>query len=230
MPVGQVLAGWIAGERITRERLFIGPNAAEVAQACGEAATQAVQGFTEVDLLANSLDQLVEAVLADKVAQPIMLKTRDHSIDSEIVTLPERHGLTVGNVYMPGGALPAREALKATLYVPYTGTQQVFTYRPSRMPLTTLPEAAVTGREVVLSVLTGPWAAAEVVEKQLLGVEENLQQRVTAVNADLATLDRQIRALVRNLLARRLGVLRQRDTMAAAFHHSGQAGGPRPGA
>jgi hypothetical protein len=62
-----------------------------------------------------------------------------------------------------------REALKASLYIPYTGTRQAFTYRPSRMPPTTPPEAALTSREVVLSVITDPSAAVQVVEKQLRG-------------------------------------------------------------
>jgi hypothetical protein len=85
------------------------------------------------------------------------------------------------------------------------------------MPPTTPPEATLTGRDVILSVMTDPDAAVQVVEKQLLGLEENLQQWVVGVNADIATLEHQTRALVRNLLARRLGVLRQRDTMAATF-------------
>jgi hypothetical protein len=118
---------------------------------------------------------------------------------------------------MPNAALPAREALKASLYIPYTGTRQAFSYRPSRMPPATPPEAALASREVVLSVITDPSTAVQVVEKQLRDMEENLEQWVAAVNADLATLERQIRALVRNLLARRLGVLRHRDTMTAAF-------------
>ena len=202
---------------MTGDRLFTGPNVAEVARTCEEAATRAVGAFTEAELLANSQDQLVEAVIADKVAQPVALETQDHSIGTEVVALPERPGLTVGNIYMPSAARPTREALKASLYIPYTGTRQVFTYRPSRMPPTTPPEATLAGRDVVLSVITDPGAAVEVVEKQLLGLEENLQQWVAGVNADIVTLERQIRALVRDLLTRRLGVLRQRDTMATAF-------------
>jgi hypothetical protein len=159
----------------------------------------------------------VEAVIADKVAQPIALETQNHSIGTEVVALPERRGLTVGNIYMPNAARPAREALKASLYVPCTGIRQAFTYRPSRMPPATPPEATLAGRDVVLSVITDPGAAVEVVEKQLLGLEENLQQWIAGVNADIATLERQIRALVRDLLTCRLGVLRQRDTMATAF-------------
>lgn len=202
---------------MTGDRLFIGPTAAEVARSCEEAANRAVAAFTEAKLLANGLDQLAESVIADKVAHPITLKTQNHSIGSEVVALPERRGLTVGNVYMPSAARPAREALKASLYIPYTGTQQAFTYRPLRMPMTTPPEATLTGQDVVLSIITDPGAAVEVVEKQLLGLEENLQQWVDGVNVDISTLERQIRALVRDLLARRIGVLRQRDAMAAAF-------------
>jgi len=202
---------------MTGDRLFIGPNVTEVARSCEEAATRAVAAFTEAQLLANSMDQLVEAVIADKVAQPIALKTQNHSIGTEIVTLPERRGLTVGNIYTPSAARPAHEALKASLYIPYTGTRQAFTYRPSCMPPTTPPEATLAGRDVVLAVITDPGAAVEVVEKQLLGLEENLQQWVAGVNADIATLEHQIRALVRDLLIRRLGMLRQRDTMATAF-------------
>jgi hypothetical protein len=202
---------------MTGDRLFIGPIAAEVTRSCEEAAHRAVAAPTEAELLANSLDQLEEAVIAEKVARPITLKTQDHSISTEVVALPERRGLTVGTIYLPHAALPAREALNASLYIPYTGTRQAFAYRPSRMPPTTPPKATLTSHEVVLSVITDPSTAVQVVEKQLRDVEGNLQQWVAAVNADLAILDRQIRALVRNLLARRLGVLRQRESMAAAF-------------
>jgi hypothetical protein len=202
---------------MTGVRLFIGSTTAEVARSCEEAANRAVATFTEAELLANSLDQLAEAVIADKVAHPITLMTQNRSIGTEVVALPERRGLTVGNIYMPNAAIPAREALKASLYIPYTGTQQAFAYRPSRMPPTTPPEATLTGRHVVLSIITDPGTAVEVVEKQLLVLEENLQQWVTEVNADIATLDRQIRALVRDMLASRIGMLQQRDAMAAAF-------------
>lgn len=202
---------------MTEDRLFVGPNVVEVARSCEEAASRAVAAFTEPELLGNSLDQLVESVVADKVAQPIMLMTQNHSIGNEVVALPERHGLAFGGVYMPSAALPAREALKAALYIPFVGTRQVFTYRPSRVPAATPPEATVTGRDVVLSVITDPDVAVQIVEKQLLGLEENLQRWVAAVNADIAALERQIRALVRDLLARRLEVLGHRDAMAAAF-------------
>jgi len=202
---------------MTGGRLFIGPTAAEVARSCEEAANRAVAAFTEAELLGNGLDQLAEAVIADKVARPITLDVQNHSIGTEVVVLPERRGLTVGNIYMPSAARLAREALKASLYVPYTGTQQAFTYRPLRMPPATPPEATLTGQDVVLSIITDPGVAVEVVEKLLLGLEENLQQWVAGVNADIATLQRQIRALVQDLLARRIGVLRQREAMSAAF-------------
>jgi len=202
---------------MTGDRLFIGPNAVEVARICEEAATRTVAAFTAAELLASGLDQLEEAVIADKVPRLITLKTQDHSIGTEIVALAERRGLTVGTIYLPNAALPAREALKASLYVPCTGTRQAFTYRPSRTPPSTPPEATLTGEEVVLSVITDPGTAVQVVEKQLLDLEENLRHWVAAVNADLSALERQIRALVRGQLARRLEVLRQQDAMAAVF-------------
>jgi hypothetical protein len=55
---------------MTGDRLFIGPIAAEVTRRCEEAAHRAVAAFTEAELLANSLDQLEEAVIAEKVARP----------------------------------------------------------------------------------------------------------------------------------------------------------------
>jgi hypothetical protein len=83
---------------MTGDRLFIGPNAHEVTRSCEEAATRAVAAFTEAELLASSLDQLEEAVIADKVPRPITLKTQDHSISTEVVALSERRGLTVGTI------------------------------------------------------------------------------------------------------------------------------------
>jgi hypothetical protein len=91
------------------------------------------------------------------------------------------------------------------------------TPRTCRNAAATPPEAALAGRDVVLPVITDPGAAVEVVEKQLLELGENLQQWVAGVNVDIATSERQIRASARDLLARRLGVLRQWDTITAAF-------------
>jgi hypothetical protein len=92
---------------MTGDRLFVGPIAVEVARSCEEAANRAVAAFTEAELLANSFDQLEEAVIAEKVARPITLKTQEHSISTEVVALPERRGLSVGTIYMPNAALPA---------------------------------------------------------------------------------------------------------------------------
>lgn len=91
---------------MTGDRLFIGPNAYEVARSCEEAVARAVAAFTEAELLASSLDQLDEAVIADKVPRAITLNIQDHSISTEVVPLPERRGLTVGTIYMPNAALP----------------------------------------------------------------------------------------------------------------------------
>lgn len=206
-----------SGRGMTGDRLFVGFNVVEVARVSEEAATRAVAAFTEAELLANSLDELEKAVIADKVARPIMLETQGRSISNEVVALPERRGATISNIYMPSAILPARETLKASLYIPYTGTRQVFTYRPSSVPSATPPEATVTGREVVLSLIADSGAAVQVVEAQLLALEENLRQWVAGVNADIVTLERQVRGLVGDLLARRFGLLRQRDAMAAAF-------------
>lgn len=156
------------------DRLFTGLNVIEVATQCEEAAKRVVAAFTEVELLANSLEELTQAVVADKVPQPIMLDVQNHWIGNEVVQLPERRGATIGTMYRPDIALPAREALKTSLHIPCSGTMQALTYRPSRMPTTSPPEAVVTGLEVVVSVITDPSIAAQVVEQQLLEQEQNL--------------------------------------------------------
>lgn len=198
------------------ERLFLGPTMDEVARLCEEAAIRAVMAFTEAELLTNSLEQLVQAVIADKVPQPIQLNTANHTMTSEVVSNPVRGGLSHDGIYIRSAKQPGTEAIKIYLYVPYKGVQQAFTYRPSFMP-PVAPKATVTDREVILSVTTDLGLAARDVEQQLLDQEKNLVQWVDRVNTDIRTLEPRIRSLVRGRLAQRVAVLRQRDTMAAGF-------------
>jgi hypothetical protein len=198
-------------------RLFMSMNVVEVSQRYEEAAREMAAAFTEGQLLANDLDHLVDAVVADKVPRPVVLDMEHHTRTSEIVTNPASQGLHFDGLYMPGAGRPASEAIRVSLFIPFTGTPQALTFRPSSTPQNTPPAARIDNREVVLSVTASPDLDGEVVEKQLLDLERNFDRWVRAVNADIAMLERQVRAGVSGLLARRMQVLRQREEMARGF-------------
>jgi hypothetical protein len=202
---------------MSEDRLFMSLNVVEVSQQYEEAARRMATAFTEGQLLANDLDHLVDAVVADKVPRPLVLDMEHHTRTSEIVTNPASKGLHFEGVYMPSATRPASEAIKVSLFIPYTGTRQALTFRPSRAPQSNPPTARVDDREVVISVTASPDLDGEAVEKQLLDLERNFDQWVREVNADIAMVERQTRALVSGLLASRTQVLRQRDEMVRGF-------------
>jgi hypothetical protein len=198
------------------ERLFLGPTMDEVTRLCEEAAVRVVNSFREAELLTGSLEQLLQTIIADKVPQLIQLNTADHTMANEVASNSMRGGLSRDGIYIQRAKQSGTDVIKVSLYIPYKGAQKAFTYRPSFMPPVP-PKATVTDREVILSVITDPSPVARDVEKQLLDQERNLVQWVHHVNADITTLEHQIRSLVRGRLAQRVEVLRQRDTMATGF-------------
>jgi hypothetical protein len=190
-------------------------DVAQVEQRCAEAADRAVANLTEMQLRANSSDQLTQQIVADKVPPQIVLDTVNHGWTDRIVPIQAQQGLAYSGLIMPSARRAATEGVELRLHTPYTGTQQAFTYRPSRT-LMQPPRAEIIDREVILSVIDAS-GDSTLAEKHLLDQEQHLQQWVDRVNDDLEKLERQIRSRVAGRLAERLAVLRQRDTLVAGL-------------
>ena len=201
---------------MSAKRMFMGPTPHQFAQASEESATRMVRSFTKDQLLANTLDDLVRTVVADKVPRPIVLRVENHQIKNPILRPSSETGDGWAAVYRTAQSFPERELIQGLLYVPYTGARSAFDHRPNRMPVNTV-EGLVTAHEVILSVVVEPSAPAAVVEQRLLAQERHLAEWVEEVNRDLVALEQSIRSTVTRLLQARLDVIKQRDDMAAAF-------------
>lgn len=197
------------------DRLFMNLDAVQVGQQCAEAADRAVAKLTEAQLRVGSIDQLTQDIVADKVPQQILLDSANHGWTDRIVPIQAQQGLAYSGIIMPSARRAATEGVELRLHIPYTGTQQAFTYRPSRM-LMQPPTAEISNREVILSIIDASGDSA-LAEKQLLDQEQHLQQWVDELNDDLEKLEREIRSRVACRLAERLAVLRQRDSLVAGL-------------
>ena len=198
------------------KRLFMGPTPHQVTKASDESASRMIRKFAEGELRVNSLEDLVQAVVDDKVPQAIVLNIERHRIDNEIVSPGRRSDEGWALVYQTTSPFPDREVIEGSLYIPYTGTRDAFDFRPNRMPVN-LIEGSVTNREVIVSVIVDPNTSPEVVEKRLLAQEKDLLQWVDAVNRDIAELEHYIRAVATRQVQNRLDVIKKCDDMAAAF-------------
>jgi hypothetical protein len=197
------------------DRLFTNMDMSQVTATCEEVAMKAAEKFSEERLATNSTVQLVEYIVADKVPPLLRLDVAHHEITGEVVTLSARQGLAYGGIIMPSAGRPASEGLMLRLHIPYSGTQQAFMYRPSRM-LQHPPEAMLTDREVILSVVDASFDRA-LVEKHLLDQEQNLLAWVDSLNTDLERLERQIRSMVSARLSQRRTLLQQRNGLLASL-------------
>ena len=198
------------------KRLFMGPTPHLITQASEESASRMIRSFTEDQLRANSLEDLVQAVVDDKVPQPIILDVEHHQIGNGILPPASETGDGWAAVYRPAPSFPERELIQGLLLVPYTGTRSAFDLRPNRMPVN-LVEGSVTNREVILSVVVDPSTPPHDVEQRLLAQERHLMEWVTEVNRDITALDAYIRGVATRQLRGRLDVIKKRDNMAAAF-------------
>jgi hypothetical protein len=198
------------------KRLFMGPTPHQFTQASEESASRMIRSFTEDQLRANSLEDLVQAVIDEKVPRPIVLDVERHRIDNGILPPASETGDGWAAVYRPAPSFPARELIQGLLFIPYTGTRSAFDLRPNRMPVN-LVEGSVTNREVILSVVVEPDTPSHVVEQRLLVQEQHLVEWVTEVDRDIAALEQYIRSVASRQLRGRLDVIKKRDDMAAAF-------------
>jgi hypothetical protein len=185
----------------------------EVQQACSEAAVRAVEQLSQEHLTSFSVEELVGEILADKVPPLIQLHVANHGFSTNVVQF--RGPRRLSGMYLDGGGPSATEYLEVRLHIPYTGTQQSFSYRPSTMPGQT-PEAVVADGAVMFAI---PAVGMEtpVVEQRLLEQERNLVAWVALVNADLQAVERWVRSLVTSGLQQRRALLTRRDQLAAAM-------------
>ena len=207
------------------KRLFMGPTPHQITQASDphqitqaseESASRMIRSLTEDQLRTGSLEDLVQAVVDDKVPQLIVLDVERHRIASGIVSSAPQSDEGWASVYRSASSFPDREVIAASLYIPYTSNRQAFDYRPNRMPVNVV-EGSVTDREVVLSVVVDPNTPPQEVERRLLTQEQDLLQWVTEVNRDIEALEQYIRGLATRQLRGRLDLIKKRDDMAAAF-------------
>lgn len=196
------------------DRMFMNIEMAEVVRQCEGAAEKMVAQFTEPQLLANSLEELVDAVVTEKVPRAIALDAGHHRIGTQVVPTPR--GQIFGVPHPQRGGQDPAESVKVSLHIPWSGTRQAFTFRPHHS-LQINPEGTVTERDVILSVVVYPGTPGDIAQKYVLDQEHNLLQWVDRVNGDIAQLEHQIRGMVRSRIAERRDILRQRDAMATAF-------------
>lgn len=198
------------------KRLFTGPTPHQITQASEDSASRMIRSLTEDQLRANSLGDLVQAVIDDKVPQPIILDVERHRIANGIVSSAPQSDQGWASVYRPASPFPDREVIGVSLYIPYTGNRQAFDHRPNRMPVNVV-EGSVTDREVMVSVVVDPNTPPREVEQRLLAQEQDLLQWVAEVNRDIEALEQYIRGVATRQLRGRLDVIKKRDDMAAAF-------------
>jgi hypothetical protein len=199
---------------MAEDRLFMSLDIGYVRTECLGAARKAVAGLTGPQL-AESSEQLVQAIVGDKVPRQIVLDPASHWRSDQIVPIAMQQGLDMTRTVLPSNGRPGAEGVKVSLHIPYDGTRQAFTFRPSRM-LRQHPVAEISDQAVVVSVTDASGEPAAV-EKHLLAQEENLAQWVRSLNEDIARLEREVRGLVTSELAERLKVRRQRDELVAGL-------------
>ena len=78
------------------KRLFMGPTPHQIIQASEESASRMIRSVAEDQLHANSLEDLVQAVVDDKVPQPIILDVERHRIANGIMFFLRGRAMRVG--------------------------------------------------------------------------------------------------------------------------------------
>jgi hypothetical protein len=197
-----------------QERLFTGPGVDTIRDLAIRGVLPRVEAYTEDQLQGNSLDELAQYVADYVMGQTVELCTEDHRISTSIVPVSEL-GAPVSAA--PDGAQPATDVVQVSLHIPYAGTTRIFRIQPSRALSTPNPEATLTDRQVVLSVIAVPADDVTDVQERLLRLERNLEQWVNAVNCDVAALKSDVKTAARHLIAERVSVRQQRDDMESAL-------------
>jgi hypothetical protein len=197
-----------------QERLFTGDGVASIRDLAIKGVRPRVEAFTEAQLQGNSPDDLAHDVADYVMGETVELYTEDHRMSTSIVPVSE---LDAPVPAAPDGAQPGIEVVQVSLYVPDTGTTRIFKTQPGRALSTPTPEATLTDRQVILSVIAVPGDDGTDAQERLLRLERNLEQWVSAVNRDVAALKADVKTAARDLIAQRVSVRRQRDNMESAL-------------
>lgn len=197
-----------------QERLFTGDEVALIRDLAIRGVRPRVEAFTEGQLQGNTPDDLAQDVADYVMGEPVELYTEEHRLGTRIVPVSE---LEAPVPVAPDGTQPGIEAVQVSLYIPYTGTARIFRTRPGRALSTPAPEATLTDRQVILSVIAVPGDDGTGAQERLLRLERNLEQWVSAANADVAALKADVKTAALDLIMQRLTVRQQRDEMESAL-------------
>jgi hypothetical protein len=197
-----------------QERLFTGDGVASIRDLAIKGVRPRVEAFTEGQLQGNSPDDLAQEVADYVMGETVELYTEDHRMSTSIVPVSE---LDAPVPAAPDGARPGIEVVQVSLYIPYTGTTRIFRTQPDRALSTPTPEATLTDRQVILSVIAVPGDDGTDAQERLLRLERNLEQWVSAVNRDVAALKADVKTAARDLIAQRASIRRQRDNVESAL-------------
>jgi hypothetical protein len=197
-----------------QQRLFTGDGVDSIKDLAISGSSPRVNAFTEGQLQGNSPDDLARDVADTIMGETLELYTQDHYTTTSIVLVSE---LDAPVPAAPDGTQPGIEVIQVSLHIPYTGTQQVFRTKPSRGLTTPIPEATLTDRQVILSVIEVPGDDGTNAERRLLRLEQDLEQWVSAANADVAALKADVKTAARKLITQRLAVRQQRGAIESAL-------------
>lgn len=126
-------AWYATREGLSGKCLFMGPTPHQFTQALEESASRMIRSFTEDQLHANNLEDLVQAVIDEKVPRPIVLDVERHRIDNGILPPASETGDGWAAAYRPAPAFPERELIQRMLFIPYTGRE--FRHEPRTHPV-----------------------------------------------------------------------------------------------
>lgn len=105
------------------ERLFTGHGVTSIRDLAVRGIRPRVEAFTEWQLQGNSPDDLAQDAADYVMGETVELHIEEHRMSTSIVPLSE---LDAPVPAAPNGAQPGIEVVQASLYIPYTGTTQIF--------------------------------------------------------------------------------------------------------
>ena len=194
----------------------MGPTPHQIIQASEESASRMIRSFTEDQLRANSLEDLVQTVVDDKVPQPITLASS--AAGSLTGSCPPRRRARRLGVGLPSGPpFLTENSFKVSLYIPYAGTRSAFDHRPNHMPVNMVEGAGHRPRSHPVR-RGGPEYTGVKRSSNVCSLKSRTScsgsPRSTATlppwsNTSAASVTRQLQG--------RLDVIKKRDDMAAAF-------------
>lgn len=192
--------------------LFTGVHVVQHLERCRESALTAAEELTESELAADSIDKLAEAIAAKKLPRQIQLDRASRRVDRKIMSPKEFQRWMSAN---GRSVRAASDGVVFRLYIPYTGTRQLFSFQPfHRQGM--YPEADVNDHEVIIS-FPGMDIEPEHARHQLNRAEEVLATWVQHINNDVATYETRTRGEISNQLRQRRALADEADQFLNAL-------------